>query len=637
MLRAILTAGLAFLLSACAAPEKRVPTWSPEGDHVWRSPSTPAAYALVDGEAALLFGAPADADLSELQWAGITVFDAVMVTHAHLDGLDSAPAWAAAGIPIRAPKACEPLISPDGVRRFWSRALPEERSAGMTDRTFPDGEFRVLPEGIDGVRFDVEDGQAFDWRGWTITPLATPGHTRSHFAYLARRKGDEGSKPLVFCGDALAAPGVLWAPFSTDWDSGGDLGLRAAASSLRKLAVLEPAGLFPEHGPAILGDAAGALLKTAERADEAAFLKSYARYTKERVGNPPPLKLLAKDQLTNDGRKPFTRISEHLFQGGNTFVVSSLAGGLWMSDPHGELLAGQLLRLQLQKLVGDIDLVTVTTAQHDHVTGIQEIPGRSRPPVWTLDLVASALSDPGYNRAADVHPVPVEIAKALEDGEASMWKEYALRFHALGARGRFGSAIETVIDQKHCLFAGDAFLPPDVGGAGWSGFNRALPSQVVDAVKLLLKIKPDWVLVSRGASHEFNEADARRRLAWAQAAVAAADALSPSGDHRLNWDPQRVAVEPFRTRSSPGREVGVELLVRNPSPQPVSLRVRIEGRGVATDIDRKLEVPADGSSRVPVALKIADRVPPGRYPLAVRVFEGPVERDDDAVLLLDVR
>lgn len=626
------------LACSCAVPERRVPTWSPEGEHVWRSPGSPAAYALIDGDAALLFGAPAGVDLSELGWAGITRFEGVYLTHAHRDSIDAAPAWIASGLTVRAPRACEPYLSFEGVRRYWQQTLPDGLKTGIHDLTFPDWEYLVLAEGMNRIDCSVEDGRAFDWRGWRITPTATPGHTRSHFAYVARRKDAENSPPLVFCGDALAAAGILWTPYTTDWDPSSDEGLRATAASLKKLGLLDPAALFPEHGTPILQDAAPALFKTAELATDTAFLKSYERYSKERVGNPPPLKLLAREQLGSDGRKPWSKISEQLFVTGSTYVVGSPGGPSWVVDPFGELVAGQLLRLQFQKRAGETELVTFTDAHHDHVSGVHEIPGRQKPPRWMLDLVASAVGAPGYNRTPGVHPKPVDVDRAFQDGEGAVWQEYAIRFHHLTAHTRFGSAIETTIEGKRCLFVGDAFLPAETGGGsgGWSGANGALPADVSAGVALLQRLKPAWVLASRGGAFEYSEADAQRRLEWAQAAGKSADRLSASGNHRVDWDPCLVIVEPFATRTAPGRDVGVEILIRNPSRRDASLQIYIAGRGITADVSRTIHVKADDSVRVPLSFRVGDRVMSGRHPLLVRVYESDLERPDAAALILDV-
>jgi glyoxylase-like metal-dependent hydrolase (beta-lactamase superfamily II) len=631
---------LLLLAFSCSAPPKRSSTWTAEGEHVWRSPGTPAAYALVDGEGVLVFGAAQGADLSELVWTGASRIEGVYLTHAHRDGLDAVPYWVSLGIAVHAPRSCEPLMSPEGVRRYWERAVPPEAGARSEDRAFPEWEYLVLAEGLEGVAYDVEDGRSISWRGWTVTPRATPGHARSHVAYLARRRGEGGGgRPLVFCGDALAASGTLWSPFTTDWDAASGEGLSACADSLEMLAVLEPEALFPEHGPAILQDAPAALRKTSERARAAAVLKSYPEFLKQAAGNAPTVRLLAREQLGSDGRLPWTQIDERLHVTGNTYAVVSREGPLWVVDPAGERITGQLLKVQFQNKAAETELVTLTDAHQERVSGVHEVPGKKRPSVWTLDVVAGAVGAPTYNRVPGVHPRRVEVTRAFRDGEGMAWREYPLRFHHLAAHTHFGSAIETTIDGKRCLFTGDAFLPAQLGGRweGWSGMNQALPADLVSAAEFLRRVKPDRVLGSRGGAFEYDARDAESRLAWAQAAVAAADRLSPTGDHRVDWAPQLVLFEPFVTRTVSGREVGAEMIVRNPSKRPAALKVRIPGRGIAeADYSRSLELPANSTSRFPVSLRLGNRVAPGRYPMVARVTEAGVERPIDAFLIIDV-
>src|SRR5262249_45474480 len=160
-----------------------------------------------------------------------------------------------------------------GVRKYWQESLPLRSS-----RTA----YLVLAEGIDGIDCSLADGQAISWRGWTITVVETPGHSRDHVAYAAR-KGGKGP-PFVFCRHAPAGPGKLWTPYTTDWDHWTDQGLKPAHESLRKLAGLKPDVLLPAHGEVIDRDCEKALRSTADAVEEVAFLKSFERYTKQRLG-----------------------------------------------------------------------------------------------------------------------------------------------------------------------------------------------------------------------------------------------------------------------------------------------------------------------------------------------------------------
>src|SRR5688500_6241641 len=176
---------LSALLLSCAEAPPREPTWMLVGDRVWRSPGSPAAYALVDGDGAILFGAPPGADAGELKYAGITAIEGAYLTHHHRDSAGGAIAWTAAGIPVKAPRASAPWITPEGVQKFWRAYLPPSTpplKAGASERAFDAWEYLLLPEGLGGVDCVVDPGQPFDWRGWTISPVATPGHSRGHLA-----------------------------------------------------------------------------------------------------------------------------------------------------------------------------------------------------------------------------------------------------------------------------------------------------------------------------------------------------------------------------------------------------------------------------------------------------------------------
>ncbi len=641
MIRRLVVAALgAAALASCADAPKREPNWTRVLDHVWRSPAATACYALVDGDSALLFGAPAGADPAELQYAGITAIHAVYLTHHHRDSIERADAWAAAGIPVRAPRASAPWLTPEGVQRFWRANLPAAEAptdVSFRSRTFEAWDYLVPSQGLAAVDCSVEDGKSFDWRGWVVTPIATPGHTRGHVAYVARRKDAPASKPLVFCGDALAAPGIVWTPYTMEWDPASDDGLRAAASSLRTLLALDPEALFPEHGRAITEVPGAALSKTAEALDEAAFLKSYERFTNLRRGNPPPVKILDRAQAGSDGRKPWTRLSNNLLLTGNTYALSSRARGLCLIDPSGELLAAQVIRAQLQQR-GDVELALVTHPHADHYGGLHDIPARSGLDVWVLDQVAAVIAAPAYRRSPHAHPRPVAVDRTLQHRQQAVWREYTFTFLRLPGHCAAGSAVVTEVDGKKVAFVGDAFLPPDLatGSGGWSGISGGFPSDYAASAAALLAERPQWILASRGGAFEFVAADWERRVAWAEAAAGACDRLSPSGRHRLDWDPGLVRAEPFVSRAAAGSSISIELILRNPLELPQTLALEIAGRGCFDDLRRTLRVEAGASLRIVLPLRIREAAIPGPQVFPLRVFAGDVERGDDAYFVLDI-
>jgi glyoxylase-like metal-dependent hydrolase (beta-lactamase superfamily II) len=636
-----LTLAVLCALVSCAEAPPRESTWQHVTEEVWRSPGSPAAYALVDGDAAILFGAAAGADTSELPYAGIAAIEGVYLTHHHRDSAARAGAWTALGLPVRAPRASAPWLTPEDVQKFWRDFVPSATPpglAGLHAKTFATWDYLVLPEGLAAVECSIDDGAAFDWRGWTITPVATPGHSRGHVAYAARRKNAPATKPLVFCGDALAAPGKLWTPYTAEWDPSGDNGLRASAASLRALAALEPEALFPEHGAPILEATVAALSKSGAAAEEAAFLKSYERYSKDRKANPPPVKYLDRYQVGTDGRKPWTRLSEHLHFTGTTYALSSRRGGLCLIDPFGELIAAQVVRAQLQRLARDVEIAIVTHAHGDHYSGVHDLASRGGLDVWALDQVATVIAEPAYQRTPHAHPRPIAVERAFRDGQRVDWHEYTFTFRRLPGHTRSGSAVLTEIDGHRVAFVGDTFLHADQdgGSGGWSGFNGGFPSDYADSAGVLLAERPEWILCSRGGAFDFVAPDWERRIAWGAAAAQACDRLSVSGRHRFDWDPGLVRVEPFVSRAVAGATTQVELVVNNPLDLPQTLAVEIAGRGLFDDVRRSVQVPPAGSMRLLLTLKILDAAIPGPHVVPLRILAGDVERGDDAYFVLEV-
>jgi glyoxylase-like metal-dependent hydrolase (beta-lactamase superfamily II) len=600
--------------------------WTQVAPGVFRSPGLPAGYALVAGEHALLIDAPHDAQ--GLKAHGVRTIDAVLLTHHHRDTAALAGQFLAGRVPVRAPKASTEWLTPDGVRGYWRDSLPLRGS-----RTA----YLVLPEGLAGVDCSLTDGQTIDWNGWNVRIVATPGHSRDHVAYAARR-GDKGPL-LVFCGDALASAGKLWSPYTTDWDHWTDAGLKPAGQSLRKLAKLKPSVLLPAHGAVIDKDAVKTLEQTAAAVEEAAFLKSFERYTKERLKSPPSYRFLAKEQAETDGRKPWSRISEHLFLTGNTYVlVSKEEKAFLVVDPWDPHSAKQIPKLRADQRLGKLEVVLCSHAHFDHYDGVYTILARDKPAVWTLDRVAIPVADPSLLRAPFLDPRPVKFDRLAKDGETLTWREYRFRFRFLPGQTEFTMGVETEIEGKKCFFTADNFFHQDQfsGTGGWMGLNRSYPLPYAESAQKVLDARPDWVLAEHGGAMEFSAEDFRRRVQWGRECAKAADAISVSGSHRHDWDPHRVHIEPLIHKAKPGETLKATLIVSNPLTERKRQTLTLEGRGRFADPSWELEVPVGGTVRREFALRLDPKTPAGRQVFVVRGTAGEMPDGSDAFLVVDV-
>jgi glyoxylase-like metal-dependent hydrolase (beta-lactamase superfamily II) len=596
--------------------------WTEIVPGVFRSPGWPAGYAIVDGTEAVLVDAPCD--VSKLP--GVTKIAAVYLTSYHRASCAHVGAFLQSRIPVFAPNAAKAWLSIEGVKKYWQESLPLRNSNTAS---------LVVPAGFDDIGYSLQGGHKITWRDWALEFIDTPGNARAQVAVLARK----GKGPtLAFTGGAFTSAGKLWAPYTTDWDHWTDAGLKPTAQALRKLADKGPDILCPAHGPVLTKDAVPALTRSAQAVEEVAFLKSFERFTKKRLGNTPTYRFLAKEQAESNGSKPWSQISEHLYLTGNTYVLVSKDNACLMVDPWDKRSADQLAKLRNDKNLGPLEVVTFSHAHYDHYDGFYHLPDRATFQVWTLDQVAKPLGQPYLFRAPFLDARPITFDRTPSDGEALTWREYRFRFHFFPGQSEFTMGVETVIDGKRCFFTADNFFHQDMfsGSGGWMGLNRSFPPLYAASAQKVLDAAPDWVLAEHGGPFEFNAEDFRRRVQWAQESARAADALSPSGNHRHDWNPHRVRIEPVVQKAKPGAEIKATLVIDSILGRASRFKVALSGRGLIADQAWELEVPANGSVRTPVALRLAENTSAGRQVFVCAIHDNGKDDGSDAFMALDV-
>jgi glyoxylase-like metal-dependent hydrolase (beta-lactamase superfamily II) len=643
--RAFVVVLFGFLALAVPAANAEDEVWSEVVPGVLRSRGYPCAYALVEGRAALLIGAPRGARLPALKQRGVETCELVLLTHHHRDSSEQAAALVAEHIPVRAPKRSEPLLSPEGVRDFWTASMPVEtpnRFPPLFERSWNKWSYLVHPVGIRGIRCDLEDGQKLVWRGWKIDVIATPGHSPDHLAFVASRAASEKGPLIAFCGDALSQSGKIWAPYTTDWHHVNDDGLRNAAESLKTLAAVKPTILCPEHGPPITTNALAALAATAEALSRAARLKSYQRYSDDWDGQPLKYAFVAEDQVGSanpqGNQKPWTKLTPHLFLSGNTYALVSKDGPVLLVDPYSQNVVQRVRELKQDHGFGPVEVVMISHAHNDHYTGVFALPGRESFQVWTLDQVADVIGNPGKRRAPYVDARVVKTDRRLKHEQTVEWREYRLKISHLPGQTVFTMGIEVKVDDKTCFFTGDNFyhVTQYSGSGGWSGLNRGLPDGYVRSIQRVLEARPDWVLAEHGGAFEFNADDFRRRLRWAQASAAAASTLSPSGDHAQDWDPHRINLEPFLVAGIPSRSVRVEVVVKNPLNDERKLTITFNRPDLVVAKELKVTVPPHAEKKQEVDLFIKSDLKKGRHVVPLVIMDGDAQDGSDTFFILEV-
>jgi glyoxylase-like metal-dependent hydrolase (beta-lactamase superfamily II) len=283
-------------------------------------------------------------------------------------------------------------------------------------------------------------------------------------------------------------------------------------------------------------------------------------------------------------------------------------------------------------------VVLCSHAHFDHYDGVYSLPARDTFEIWALDRVAGPVADPWLLRAPFLDARPVRFDRRPTDGETLAWREYRLRFLFLPGQTEFTMGVETQIDGKKCFFTADNFFHHDQysGTGGWMGLNRSSPLPYAESAQKVLDARPDWVLCEHGSAMEFNAEDFRRRVEWGKIAAKAADAICISGNHRYDWDPHRVRVEPLLQKVKPGATLKATLVATNVLDRPEKLRVVLEGRGLMPDSTWELEAKAGQTVRQAVEVRLDDKISAGRHVFILRTATNGRPDPSDGFLVAQI-
>src|SRR5262249_31422644 len=286
-----------------------------------------------------------------------------------------------------------------------------------------------------------------------------------------------------------------------------------------------------------------------------------------------------------------------------------------------------------------IEVVLCSHAHFDHYDGAYTLLDRDKPQVWTLEQVAGPIADPSWLRAPFLDARPLRIDRQFKEGETGRWREYTFKFHFLPGQTKFTMGVETTLPGLNkVLFTGDNWFHQDLysGTGGWMGLNRSSPLDYAASAEKVVRIKPDWVLAEHGGAFEYSAGDSRRRIEWGRAGAKAADALSPSGNHRRDWSPHGVHFEPILQKAKASETIKGVLVGHNPLGRREKWTVALEGRGLTPDQSWELEAPGGGTVRRDVTLRLGDMLTAGRHVFALRVTGVAGPDPSDAFLAIDV-
>ncbi len=592
-------------------------------------------YVLRKGAAAILIDLGSGRVLDELPGVGIRKVEAIYLTHRDRDQWFGWSKAQALGIPIHAP-ALDPEhfgYTAATIRRYWTEFFPWKSGRWI---------YSILTGETDYATTDIRDGMEVPNEVVALRAVATPGHTDDHVAYLANLDGLK----LVFSGDAVYAAGKVWQGYQLDWDHWRGIGYETAARSVLKLRELQPDLVAPSHGVVMKTGIEASLLATYEALWKASQLKNVFRYFDTRPHPPAASRELKRLESFS---VPQPR--------GAPILVERLSQSLWISDNNYFLIAddGSCLAVDnclpaplwdpILARIGakSVDLLWPTHLHADHVTEYPELKKRYGVKVITIRQMAELLENPLAYWQPYSNYSGVKADQVLEDGESFTWKGHTFRAHHAPGQTLFHAFLETVIDGRHSVFAGDGYWPnrPDrnhyFGTGGWSGLNRGFPLYYSASARLMREIRPHWVLSAHGQPYEYNDWEWQTRVMWGEANARHFDSLSPSGSHWIDFNPHAFSVYPLRTRWR-GRPNRLELRVSNPLPAPMEVRFRIDSH-TPVDVVPKggfFVVAPKATEAREMQLRSVGRAAAGRQVVPVEIEAGGRHYGQAAFFLVDV-
>ena len=584
-------------------------------------------YILRDGTNAILIDLGTGSVFGVLENLGIERVEAIYLTHGDRDQWSGFEEAVQRDIPIYVP-ATDPNhkgYTRESIQRYWSRSFPVPNSFFV---------FSMVTRETDYPQAVVVDGAKLENSVATLRAVATPGHTKDHIAYIAEVSG----KKIAFTGDLIHSPGKVWQGFQLDWDHWRGLGHEAAFGSLLRIKDERPDLIAPSHGELLRDNIEEKLMFTADRVWQAGKLKDFELFAMTQ--DPPiletkPLRQLEKIEVSGF-RFPLERLSRHLWVLGNNYFLVADDGSCFAIDND---LAPELWDPILERIgVKKVDYIWVTHLHSDHTRQLPALRQRFGMKLVTVREMADLLEKP----QAYLHPYANFDGAApdlvLADREEIEWKGYRLIAHFAPGQTYFHGFLETVIDGHRVVFSGDSFQPVkgwDLanGTGGWSGLNRGFPSYHARSARLMIDIHPDWVLAEHQRPFYFNEQEWRYRIDWAEQAEAALDALSPSGNHRYDFNPHVFGVYPLISSAGP-----VELRIENPfhRPMAVEFTVRAISPLVVSPAQGKITVPANSTGAVTLDYTVEGAPPSGRLVVPIDITARGQYLGEACYFLVDV-
>lgn len=602
---------------------------------VWRIADTCHVYLLVDPDApegdrdavAIDFGS--GLALQHLAQLGIRRVTDVLMTHHHRDQGQGLPLAVEHGARIHVPPVERELF--DRVEEMWiARQLDNDYNLRQ-DR------FSLLSSVP--VHATVPEYRELMLAGVRLRVLPTPGHTIGSVTYLLERDDEL----LGFSGDLVYAPGKVWSLAATQWSYTQNEGPAMTVLSARMLAREGVTRLAPSHGE-VMNEAQGALESLAATMQE--YVDSRRSY---------PWDLLARLD------EPFLALTPHLLLNRTamscSYVLLSETGEALVIDYGYDMTTGlvpgqeraarrpwlaSLPALRRDHGVTRISVALPTHYHDDHIAGMPLLRDVEGTEIWIPENIAPTMADPWLEDLPCQWYDPILADRVLPLDEPIRWNEYTLTAHAQPGHTLYAVAYSLEVDGTRVVFTGDQ----QEGLGGRDGRRDIMNYQYrnlfrlgdyAQSAALYRRIAPGLMASGHWEPRWVDDDYLDHLTESARLVDDLHQRLLPLDELAIGPDGQTARLLPYRRRASVDERLDYVVRVRNPLPEPATVRLapvlplgwRSSRREIVLDLDTREET----SVQLTVTPATAGR----RQRIAVDVTVGEMRFGQHAEALIDVQ
>jgi glyoxylase-like metal-dependent hydrolase (beta-lactamase superfamily II) len=564
------------------------------------------AYLLRDGEHGLLIDAGSAGILDHLEAVGVKAIDWVLHTHHHRDQCQGDERLIETGTQVAVPAREVSLF--DNVESFWRlRRQFDDYDASSLANT----RARSIP-----VARRLADYETFEWRGYLIQAVPTPGHTRGSVTYMVEIDG----QACAFSGDLIAATGRVDTIHDLQWQYGAPDALGAALHSVVNLAGMPIDRLLPSHGtpmtePRSALEALGANLR--ELYDLLGEMRANRVWTRWPH---------AVDQ-------PKTQVLPHLWVNShsvaNTYALVAEDGAGLLLDygypswdhfyADQRFVAHSLDEFRARSGLGAIEAVIPSHYHDDHLAGVPWLQRTQGAEAWIFDNFAEIVTNPSAYALPCLLGDPIRVDRVLGDGERIAWRDWSFDVFHMPGHTWWALGLVGEVDGTRVAFTGDNLLAgasSPLRAAAPIYRNRMRLDSIAVGVQRLIDFEPELLLTGHTGALPVTRAILDDFLAWARQLEVAFKRLAVVPE-RIDeaLDPRFAVLRPYRSASAPGGRVELELRVTNLGPEPARLETVLDAPpGWTADRPSASATVARGTEAVlPFALSVPPDAASGRY------------------------